>query len=606
MKPVSDPNLLRQLNAPVTDPALPAQLEGKPDPMAAARARAEEVVAKDQAKLEADLKESGGYLANLGAGFDNVWQGVKQLVGQGDDDATIEDRRKLKQKLAEGRFGGGATQFVGEMLVSAPLTGGAAGLVGKVASKLPGAVNLAMKGGRIANAGTVGRGVVEGTLGGALAETTSDESKGMNAATGAVLSTVLPGAMSVASGTKKLLGKGNAPTRAAKIFEKQLGKESIQNIDDALHAPGGPSILPLSTAAKSQDVGLAALERGARGRSDWAFKHDKQVSEKAWEELQRVTKEADELASRVADREALMQESKKFLDWHDYPPNLQAAGDDVSALVQQLRTTPAARQNPEITNLIGSAESSLMHPDRTAGDFASQYWRLDDAFKDPKYSVEAKTIIKQLRDGVAKAADTAADGQTHFTDMLERYKVEQGLVGEAESAKAIRETFKSPIGGVKTRDPWGGTPEITAQQLRKSLVSKGENEFGSTITPEAREGIEKLHKELGQHELYQPKNAPGPAQLESTNGLDVISSGRDNPFNYLPLVKGGAKFLFGGARKATTEAADEAMQDPEMWKKMMEGYAKSKTPLSEKEYAARIMRQMLLTPGRAATTGLGE
>ena len=86
----------------------------------------------------------------------------------------------------------------------------------------------------------------------------------------------------------------------------------------------------------------------------------------------------------------------------------------------------------------------------------------------------------------------------------------------------------------------------------------------------------------------------------------MISSGRDNPFNYLPLVKGGAKFLFGGARKATTEAADEAMQDPEMWKKMMEGYAKSKTPLSEKEYAARIMRQMLLTPDRAATPGLGE
>jgi len=156
-------------------------------------------------------------LGNIGAGFDNVWQGAKQLVGQGQSDAEIEDLRKIKAKMAGDQLGGGVLQFLGEMTGSAPLTAGVGGAVSNVVSKIPGAVQLAMKGGRVANLGTAGRGVVEGVAGGALAETTSDESKGMNATSGAVLGAALPGAMSAVSGVRKLLGKGNAPNRAANI-----------------------------------------------------------------------------------------------------------------------------------------------------------------------------------------------------------------------------------------------------------------------------------------------------------------------------------------------------------------------------------------------------
>lgn len=596
MKPVSDPRLLAQLNA-VTDPKLLALLNGKAGPD------------KFDEQIKADLKDSGGYIANFGAGMDNVWQGAKQLVGQGDDDATIEERRKIKGQLAEGSTGGWLTQLAGEIVGSAPLSMGAGAGVGAVASRaLPKAAAWAAShGGRGFNVGTVGRGTVEGAAGGALAETTSDESGGLNAGIGATLGAALPAVFAGGAGLAKTMRKKYAPVRAAKAFEGQLGRENLSQIADAVDSPNMSS-LPLSTAARSQNVPLAALERGTRSRSgasDWGFDHDKRVAEKAWGDLKGATSNADELPARVADREAMMGASKDELATFDHPTLVRRAANDVSDVSEELRNTPIARQNPEVTNIIGQTEAMLKHPKTTAGDYASQYWRLSNMLDDAKLPTEHRTVIMKLRDAVAQGGDTAS-GDAHFSDMLGRYAADQEHVGQAESSKAIRESFMSPEGKPLTRKEWVGTPEVTSSQLRRTMATKGENQYGSTLDDPTRAGLDKLQKELGQHELYQSANSPGGTGFNADpSAVATMGSGANNPFNRIWALRGVANYATHGSRKATAEAADAAMRDPKSWQKMMEEYAKSKTPLTPQEYAARMRKQLMLLPGRAGIAGLG-
>lgn len=563
------------------------------DAKAAARAKIHADEAAWQQKIKDDLKESGGYLENYGAGVDSLVQGVKQLFGKGDDDATIEERRRTKKELAEGRLGGGLTQLAGEVVTSAPVLSGAGAVAGRTLTALPKVGQalkaLGMAGGRTFNVGNVAQGAAQGAAMGAAGEVTSDESRGLNATVGGVLGAAAPGVLAAASKVKNMLGKGNAPVRAATQFEKQLGAEGMEQVTDAAVSPT-KTVLPLSTAARSQNVKLAALERGARSRSDWGFNHDKTVAEKAWAELKDVTKAADDLGARTEATEALVKASKSELDKIADPAALGRASDHVASTTQSLRSSPAGRQNPDLNATLGQVEEMLKHPDRTAGDFASQYWRLDKMVDSA--SGEAKAALVKLRDAVKEGADLAAGGPK-FTDLLGKVNAAKSGVTTSEAAQGVRGTFMSDEGVAKTAREWGGTPEIGSSALRMTMAKRG-----GAMNTATREGGERLAKELGQHELHLAKNSPGVSALGVENPLSIISSGRDNPFNYFPLVKGGANWLFGGSRKATTDAADSAMQNPEAWKAMVDAYAKSKTPLTKQEYLARALRQASRLPGQ--------
>lgn len=605
MKPVTDPALLDQLDKkPVADKALLAQLEGHSKPTEFEGGFLEVGIPGTDLRAKTSMYVPGAVkkgLANVGAGLTKGAKGMLGLFGLGDSDEQIMERRKLDEALADDTMGGGLMQLTGELAATTPLAMGVGGAVGKVATKA--APKLAAwagsKGTRAFNLGTVGRGAVEGAVSGASAETASDESKGFNTAAGAVVGGALPGLFALGGSAKNMISKKNAGNRAAKVFTEQLGQRNIDEIADVLDSPARSS-LPLSTAAQSENTALAALERGARSRSDWGFNHDRKVAEAAWDQVKGATGAADELSQRVTDYDELVALSKEFLEDKGSKTSVSKAVKEVSDAAQELRTGSVARQNPEVTNLLGEVETLLAHPDATPGDFASQYWRLEKKLEG-NLTDEARTVITKLRDAVGGAADTASAGN-HFSDMLGRVRSERGHVAQGEGAKAIRDTFMSPGGVPKTaREGFGSTPDVTASGLR-GAIAKSEN----VLDLEAIEGLKGTAKELGKHELYKSGNSPGQSGLDIRDPLSIISSGRDNPFNYFPLVKGSANWLFGGSRRATTEAADAAMQSPDAWRKMMEAYAKSKTPLSPEEYAARVRRQLMLLPGRAAVGELGD
>lgn len=605
MTKVTDPELLRQLNSKVTDPKLLAELNGggsTSEQRAAVRASFEKA-ANDRALAE-DYSGAKGLLANYGAGVDNLVQGVKSLFSSRSDE-DIEESRANKKRLGDSTLGGGVAQFLGEAVTSAPITMGAGGAAGAAAAKaLPKATAWALRnGGKVANVGTVGRGALEGAVGGALAETTSDESRGVNATLGGTLGAAAPVAFAGGSKLANMTRKKYAPNRAAGAFTEHLGPKNLDEISDALHAPN-QSLLPLSTAARSQNVPLASLERGARsGRGDWSFEHDKPVAETAWGRLKGATDNADELPARIADREDMMQASKEYLSSFDDPKLLTKANNDLSDAIETMRKTPEVRQNPELTRLMGQTEETLLHPERNAGDFAAQYWRLSAMLDDSKLTVDQKGAIMKLRDAVAEAADTASNGE--FSPLLGRYMAEEGHVGQAEASKTIRETFQSPEGVIKTKDVFG-TPEVQSSVLRKTLASKGEGPYGNKLAPNTRAELIPLEKELGQHELWQAKNSPGATSMEdSSNPVTIFGSGANNPFNRLWAARGAANWSLKGSRKNTAEAAEAALRSPEAWKKMMDDYAKSQSPLIPKEYAERLRRRLLLLPGQAGAVGLG-
>jgi hypothetical protein len=705
---------------------------------------------KDAQAAYDKAQPEGGFWVNLGAGMNNAYQGVKQLVGQGETDSQIEERRRIHAQMADSTTLGGLTQLGGEIIAGAPLGMGASSAIAKGLTMLPkvgGAIaNLGGVGGRAVNLGGVGRGAVEGGVLGALNPVTEDESRGLNTLLGTVGGTLVPGALVGGNVLRKTLNKGNASNRAAKIFEDQLGPNNMHDISFRLDTHPAPS-LPLSTASTTENATLAALERGARGRNtaDLGYNQSRAVANKAWDTVKGATTQADDLTARVADREATIQLSKDHLDQFNDPTALAGASQLVSDTADALRRTTVARQNPEVTNLLSQTEQLLAHPERTAGDYASQYWRLSDVANGPNVSSEARGIILKMREAVKQAADEASNGPgaifhsgsykagdpidgvlytspnknvassyldmykdrfgkggktsalsttannpapqdlveklakkygidneyntpasvfdqslhdkgaidslvkdltkrgydstvlpdipyggggkqfdakilfpnaktskyvdtggNQFTDMVERFKVDNAHVGAAQASKGVRESFVDPLGTPKTPQTFGGTPSITAAALRKSMVKNGTNAYGDALEQPTRDSLKSLEGELTRHEMSAPANSPGTSQLDIANPLNVVSSGRDNPFNYFPLVKGGANWLFGGARKATTQAADEAMMDPVVWQKMMAEYAASKSPLTPQEYMSRALRKSTMLPGDTLATQIGE
>lgn len=136
-------------------------------------------------------------LANVGAGFSNFGQGVRQLaskvgIGAGPTDDELRDQRLRNEELRAATTGGSALQVVGEVAPTIPLAMLSGGALGAAASRVPALVPAAAAAARLPTAARLaGTGAAGGAAGGALAPVTSDESRGENIAHGAVAGAVL-------------------------------------------------------------------------------------------------------------------------------------------------------------------------------------------------------------------------------------------------------------------------------------------------------------------------------------------------------------------------------------------------------------------------------
>jgi hypothetical protein len=184
-----------------------------------------------------------------------------------------------------------------------------------------------------------------------------------------------------------------------------------------------------------------------------------------------------------------MAASKQDLGFHNMPGPLGDARTIMSDAADSLRGTPAARQIPEITREISQVEQMLAHPGATAEDFAAQWFRLTDKINKNELGVDGTTALRQLRDAVQQAGDSAGNvasggGETKLSDMIARYQAEQAHVGQSEASKAIRETFVSPEGVVLKAREGLTSPEVKSGVLRQALARHGEDAYGNVLDPQ--------------------------------------------------------------------------------------------------------------------------
>ena len=655
---VTDPELLKQLNGGyVTDPALLAQLNAPQRPMEHAKtagARNAPLAGADLPQNPSEpggpqtveewkrrstdkyIKENAGFMENLGAGVNSAWQGTKQLLGLGAKEADIAAMKELEKKMAAAQFGGGATQVAGSMLATAPLVigageAGAAGLTAAAASKLPyaaRAAEAALKagdvGGRYANLGNVARGSLEGGLQAGLEPVTSKESRPLNVAMGTVAGAVLPAALGTAGAVKRFVSptEANAAYRASQGLNKELGPTGIQGISEALDLPGAQTRLPLTVAGRTGNPNLARLERGARARTSGeeslAYPQDKAVAEEAWNWMQEATGTSKELPSRLADREATLAALREQAGATPFNASkFEKAQTTAMNAITAAREHPSGQilADPTLSKELSHIQTLVTLPDATPHFFetaADRVMKLAQGDVTP----QARGVLKDLEGQIRAAGDTVSSGTTSLIKPM--YQAESDFVKQAQAAKDIRETFKSPEGVVLTRKSFGETPSLEAGPVSNALAKHGEELVGTesrkVLAPQDWQSAKNLADELRRNELYKAGMSPGETALERNNPANIAFSGINNPLNKMPAVKGAINWLTGGAFAKTQQAADKAVMSPEAWKKMVATAEKFKNvrgptfdALPQKtQMMIELLRSGVRLPANISAANLGD
>lgn len=338
------PDMMRRAgdNEEVAPPAAP------PPPVNDRQARIDAQVAKDKELY--DPAKGMNWLEKGAVGFQsglrNAASGAKDLVGLEDDEGRQEriDREERNKPL--GNWGKAGT-VAGEIAATAIPGGGAAAGGGKLLVKaLPAMEKVAKWGGKYINAGTVARsatqaGVQEGLVGkagdnGDLGARAVDAAKG--AAWGAAVPLGLKGAAAGATALPKAIvgikntfspSAGKVTERAYNSMKGAVGEDELLAARKAMELQGGaPPTIPQTTAALSGNASLAAMERGARGRSNVNFNQNDEASARsAWEALQPMPgrdSEAGEILRSQFMRNGVPQTERMFGELPGAVPNVES------------------------------------------------------------------------------------------------------------------------------------------------------------------------------------------------------------------------------------------------------------------------------------------
>lgn len=305
------------------------------------------------ADLEADRKrydpaKDMGPLSKLGVGFQsglrNTITGVKDLVGLADDEDIQERKDREVRNKPLGNWGKVGT-FAGEAAATAVPAGGAAAGTAKVLTKaIPYLAKVGGYGGKVLNAGAVGRGAVGGAVDTALTGEADDggdlNARFNSAVEGAEGGAAAPVVLKAALAPFKTAGKVGSklynafrPTekelqnRAVESLEKTMGREGLDDARRAMEHAGVPTV-PQSSAAMANSPQLAALERGARTRGNADFNsHDENVARAAWEHLQPTpghSSQAGDVLRMKFMRNGQPQTARVFGEGPDMVPELES------------------------------------------------------------------------------------------------------------------------------------------------------------------------------------------------------------------------------------------------------------------------------------------
>lgn len=570
MKPVTDPDLLRQLNsgAPAgvsgssTGPSPTASPSGASSGYAApARPGPSDPTAAELAAEGMSWWEKG--LTGVGGGLRRTYLGAKDLVGLGSPEEQQELKDWSSNKEALGGWGT-AGEITGELAATAiPGMGASAGAAKLLTKALPVATRLGSVGGRTFNLGAAGRAAVEGGVAGTIQAPAEGESRVGNAVQGATLGAALPltlagGAKAVNVARRELSpGVKQSTIRGYNALERTLGKDRFEAAISQVENPT-PAQLPRTTAAMAQDRRLGALERGARGRGDVPFDvHDENVARKSWDVLKESTPYADQLDTLRQGTKDILDEGQSLMD--SIPMNAKQRAEVAQELLK-LRNSNEVIANPKLAREVDTAIAAMDNPDATLGVLPQLYRFMGENMQG------GSNAVSNAREVFRRVADEGSDGQ--FSNILSGYGVAQDELNSGLAAKSVRDTFMKDDMVPLTSPAYGqsGTPtafpSLQDRPLRQALSGKVD-----VMRPEEAQATSRLADELATHEIYTNQLAAGATSPDRTYSEGVASAA----LNAGPLwrLRGALSSYFRGLNDKTQRIVDQALLNPEDFLKMV-------------------------------------
>jgi hypothetical protein len=488
-----------------------------------------------------------GVWANLGAGFDNLRQGVQQIagkhgIGPGVTDEDIQEKRRIDAQAADGSLANKGLQVLGEAAPSLILPGGAMvrglSVLGKTASVL-GA-------GAAANAATA-----------AIEPVTSEESRGQNVALAGALGAVVPGAGSLAGkvGTKlvKSVAETAVPRRAVQALAEYIPtaeREALLAKLDAYQPPtvkGKPVDIPTSATQATGNEYLAQAEAANRAIPETApgwnrFGADRNAAaygaleDLAPKDLRMQRLEAVREGRTAPLRQQAMQEAAQRADYTT--PVLQHAENMLSGDSGAI---------PAVKKVANYVQGELGDGNVTPGRMYAMRKYLADTLGGPvAVGDELGAAVKSSRRetmGVISAIDDALAGGQKAGSTWEKYLQEYGQrSAPINSGTALRQT----LADIAEKPYVGSTPEVTYTGLKNiSNKYRDAGKFGDKLTPADASSLDALKESLRVAE------APGRSRKVSgtmgggsqTNLDSLLATGADKIIKMLPGIGGYASRL---------------------------------------------------------------
>ena len=538
-------------------------------------------------------------LANLGAGLDSAWQGAKQLVGAGEGDEALQEKRARDEYLADRTTGGTLLQVAGELAPAVVAGGG----VGVAARALPAAVQ-AGRGMQVAQkvmANPVARGAVEGAGAASLMPVLEDESRLANVALGAAGGSAAPYVAKGVVGTGRALKRAvQAPVAAAQQLV-EAGGGTLGRFGEGAKRAGGERMLTKTLAQRgitpqvagqtkyqphpfigekptasmvTQSDEIAALERASRAASpeDWAPK-DAALANARWDAL-------DSSLAKQGDVDALLAKADTIGGQAPY----QAVGpkafikrmDDFYGALQQAKATPQYHGKPAVRAAVDYVENAMREAGQVTPELLHNIRQtlskgltgVPGAGEQGVRAAASEPFVISISQAIDDVLEKASKGKWG------RWKADYGdVMTKAEAAKAdvnLRNVFVDPTGVVKKplANLDAGAPDVTAGALKKALASQGVAKRGprkgqDLLSTGSRDVAEGVLKDLEAQQILQRVKKSGTGLGGSNTAMDLAAGGGAALFD--PLL-GLGTLTISGSRHAYQDAQKkmlaELLQDP--------------------------------------------
>lgn len=541
-------------------------------------------------------------LANIGAGMDSAWTGAKQLagkvgIGSGVSDEDVQEKRRIDEGLADNTTGGKLLQIAGEALPTMVVPFGTAARVGGAGLRAVGAARAANAiGGGTARA--VADNALMGAAGGALGPTTSDESRGMNAAIGAGFGAAIPGAASLYRGGKEALTRGGATNVAAREVQQALADNPNAGRDVAgylMQQGQNPNRIPLSSAAVTQSPQLARMEAGARTRNGADFfEFDQNQGRRVSDAVMRDTGEAEQLAARRKTRGEewdsnwnQAQEAAQPEVWAQRLPEFRQNLD--------VAMRSAEASNPAVRNVLTEVASEIdrLGPDFTPAHLQQIRANLNARGKAipanayqaaPRDSAAVSSLLREVDNVMNETTNGAWGGVTNA------YATSSRGVDASKAAGRVRDTFVDAESG-RVRgtalDPRGDVPLITEHGLGRAMDRAVGPDKVSQLSQGSQQGLAQTLEALRQQGIVQRVKKSATAGGGSNTASDTVTArALDTAGRWaegVPLVGPMLSPILTRGSRIKEQTLAEALRDPAALQRLMTRAVRTPGELSPKE-----------------------